>query len=199
MAENDTNGPEEYLRVCRAVYDYGAQDGSALSFKTGDIIEVLSMQDSGWWDGLLRGERGWFPSNYVEVVPDDEAETLFSDSEVDSAAPSSLTHSNHGSEVDMGSAMMGSLQENVNWLNSELAGSSSNITSSTESTLDSASTQVHDFWIPEVTNDGQVFILCFISDMLIDPNRHRYSMSIRRQASGPEIYQQKRALKRQKT
>ncbi|KAI5835257.1 SH3-domain-containing protein, partial [Schizophyllum commune Tattone D] len=50
---------------CKALYDYEAQDPSALSFKRGDIIEVLTQQPSGWWDGLLGDERGWFPSNYV--------------------------------------------------------------------------------------------------------------------------------------
>ncbi|KAJ7440631.1 SH3 domain-containing protein, partial [Mycena galericulata] len=50
---------------CRALYDYEAQDASALSFRQNDIIEVLTQQPSGWWDGLLGDERGWFPSNYV--------------------------------------------------------------------------------------------------------------------------------------
>ncbi|KAJ3817695.1 SH3 domain-containing protein, partial [Lentinula raphanica] len=50
---------------CRAKYAYTAQDASALSFSPGDIIEVLTTQPTGWWDGLLGEERGWFPSNYV--------------------------------------------------------------------------------------------------------------------------------------
>ncbi len=25
-----------------------------------------------WWDGELNGERGFFPSSYVEALPDDE-------------------------------------------------------------------------------------------------------------------------------
>ncbi|PFH53392.1 hypothetical protein AMATHDRAFT_1447 [Amanita thiersii Skay4041] len=62
---------------CRALYDYDSQDSSALSFRRGDIIEVLSQQPSGWWDGLLGDERGWFPSNYVVVISEDEAEQAF--------------------------------------------------------------------------------------------------------------------------
>ncbi|KAJ3981017.1 SH3 domain-containing protein, partial [Lentinula detonsa] len=50
---------------CRAKYPYTAQDASALTFTTGSIIEVLTRQESGWWDGMLGDERGWFPSNYV--------------------------------------------------------------------------------------------------------------------------------------
>ncbi|KIK59298.1 hypothetical protein GYMLUDRAFT_44664 [Collybiopsis luxurians FD-317 M1] len=62
---------------CRAKYDYVAQDASALSFQTGDIIEVLTQQPSGWWDGLLNDERGWFPSNYVTIISEEEAEREF--------------------------------------------------------------------------------------------------------------------------
>lgn len=59
----------------RALYDYNADDRISLSFRQGDIIEVLTRLESGWWDGVLRGVRGWFPSNYCAIVtaPDDAA------------------------------------------------------------------------------------------------------------------------------
>ncbi|KAI4184944.1 MAG: hypothetical protein LQ346_006016 [Caloplaca aetnensis] len=59
----------------RALYDYNADDRTSLSFRQGDIIEVLTRLESGWWDGMLRGVRGWFPSNYCAIVtaPDDAA------------------------------------------------------------------------------------------------------------------------------
>ncbi|KAI8827072.1 ras guanine nucleotide exchange factor domain-containing protein [Fimicolochytrium jonesii] len=53
------------IKVVRALYDYAGSEDSGLSFRKGDIIQVLTQLDSGWWDGLLYGERGWFPSNYV--------------------------------------------------------------------------------------------------------------------------------------
>lgn len=62
---------------CRALYDYDSLDNSALSFRRGDIIEVLSQQPSGWWDGLLGDERGWFPSNYVVIISEEEADQVF--------------------------------------------------------------------------------------------------------------------------
>ncbi|KAL1915665.1 uncharacterized protein VTP21DRAFT_6424 [Calcarisporiella thermophila] len=58
--------------LVRALYDYRSSDPSALNFRKGSIIEVLGQLQSGWWDGVVNGERGWFPSNYVEVI--DEAE-----------------------------------------------------------------------------------------------------------------------------
>ncbi|TPX62785.1 hypothetical protein SpCBS45565_g06925 [Spizellomyces sp. 'palustris'] len=52
-------------RVVRALYDYTGAEESSLTFRKGDVIQVLTQLESGWWDGLCNGERGWFPSNYV--------------------------------------------------------------------------------------------------------------------------------------
>ncbi|RKP14977.1 SH3 domain-containing protein, partial [Piptocephalis cylindrospora] len=53
------------LTHCRALYDFSSPDESALNFHTGDIIEVFTQLPSGWWDGMVGDQRGWFPSNYV--------------------------------------------------------------------------------------------------------------------------------------
>ncbi|KAK6594733.1 RasGEF domain-containing protein, partial [Botrytis cinerea] len=37
-------------------------------FSRGDIIQVITQLESGWWDGVINGVRGWFPSNYCQVV-----------------------------------------------------------------------------------------------------------------------------------
>lgn len=52
----------------RAKFDFEATDPSALSFSQGDVIEVYTKLESGWWDGMLGETRGWFPSNFVEVI-----------------------------------------------------------------------------------------------------------------------------------
>ncbi|GAB7358165.1 hypothetical protein MBLNU230_g0319t2 [Neophaeotheca triangularis] len=52
----------------RALYDYDADDQTSLSFRQGDVIQVITQLESGWWDGVIRGVRGWFPSNYCAVV-----------------------------------------------------------------------------------------------------------------------------------
>jgi son of sevenless-like protein len=69
--------------MVRAQFDFDASDPSALSFKAGDIIEVYTMLESGWWDGMLDGRRGWFPSNFVEEMDDegDEEESSSSQNE----------------------------------------------------------------------------------------------------------------------
>jgi len=66
---------EQFLSTffCRALFDYQTDNDSSLSFHRDDIIQVLTRSGSGWWDGLLGQERGWFPSNYVTVISDQEA------------------------------------------------------------------------------------------------------------------------------
>jgi hypothetical protein len=55
--------------MCRALYDYDAQDANELSFKAGDMIVVLQKDESGWWQGELRGRIGSAPSNFLEALP----------------------------------------------------------------------------------------------------------------------------------
>lgn len=153
---------EQYPTMfCRALYDYQAQDMSALSFRKGEIIEVLSQQPSGWWDGLLRDERGWFPSNYVSLITEEEADLAFSGSETENMSVSN----SRDSLVDMSSAMMGgefTLQEDTTDWRSSVAGSvvedSHGLQSSWEATSPS------DFWMPQVAPNGQVRVLsCSLS------------------------------------
>lgn len=71
-AEDDAQVGQPFF--VRALFDFQGSDASSLSFRRGDIIEVLNTLESGWWDGLLDDERGWFPSNYVQAISDAEAD-----------------------------------------------------------------------------------------------------------------------------
>ncbi|KAL7423553.1 cell division cycle-related protein [Cryptotrichosporon argae] len=73
--------PEPEHVLVRARFDFEATDASALSFRAGDVIEVLTTLESGWWDGMLGNARGWFPSNYVE-----DLDEVFADEYVVQAA-----------------------------------------------------------------------------------------------------------------
>ncbi|TFK20605.1 ras GEF [Coprinopsis marcescibilis] len=160
---NELNRPHDqedidsqYTMFCRALYNYDAQDGSALSFKQGEIIEVLSQQPSGWWDGLLGEERGWFPSNYVTIITDDEAEQAFSGSELSSTDYSNTTLNQGSSTVDMSHALMsGSQSENEEWVLNET--SYSNGTPAPPAPSSSSQAQPADFWVPEITPDNQIW------------------------------------------
>lgn len=59
--------PKSKKRYVKAVYDFNSEDSEDLSFKMGDLIEVLDASDQyGWWVGKdSKGKKGNFPSNYV--------------------------------------------------------------------------------------------------------------------------------------
>ncbi|ORY87394.1 hypothetical protein BCR35DRAFT_330390 [Leucosporidium creatinivorum] len=67
--------PSSQSFYVQALYAYSGVDTSSLSFRQGDIIEVLSTLASGWWDGVICDQkiRGWFPSNYVQRISEEEA------------------------------------------------------------------------------------------------------------------------------
>lgn len=48
---------------CTALYDYSAQAEGDLSFRAGDVIEVVTRtaNDNDWWYGKLHGKQGQFP------------------------------------------------------------------------------------------------------------------------------------------
>ncbi|CZR51981.1 related to protein HSE1 [Phialocephala subalpina] len=60
----------------RALFDFHATDPDELTFRKGDIIAVLESVYKDWWKGLLRGQTGIFPLNYVEKLADPTPEEL---------------------------------------------------------------------------------------------------------------------------
>lgn len=61
--------PSHHYQFVTALYDFGGQGDGDLAFKEGDKIKVLKKTDStdDWWQGELRGVKGMFPANYVQV------------------------------------------------------------------------------------------------------------------------------------
>jgi son of sevenless-like protein len=70
-AMNGVNGTvtSQGTMFVRALYNYDADDRTSLSFRKGDIIQVITQLESGWWDGVIDSVRGWFPSNYCALIP----------------------------------------------------------------------------------------------------------------------------------
>jgi len=52
--------------TAKALYNYAGATQDELSFNEGDIIVILKKDPVGWWEGELKGRRGWIPANYVE-------------------------------------------------------------------------------------------------------------------------------------
>jgi len=118
----------------RALYDYEADDRTSLSFRQGDIIQVITQLESGWWDGVIHGVRGWFPSNYCAVVSppfeDSRGFHIGADSETEESEEEFGEHDLEHSIDDLPSARDGA------------------VTSSQEEAA---------FWIPQATPDGRLF------------------------------------------
>lgn len=127
---------------CRAIYDYNATDPASLSFKKNDILEVFNRLETGWWDGYLGDLRGWFPSNYVAVISDEEAEELLYGSE--SSLPLALASRHHGELSD------------DEWFDAETDRSVGSSTSGTPQSKSADPPDMTDYWMPEVTSSGQV-------------------------------------------
>ncbi|KAG6051050.1 hypothetical protein E4U39_002305 [Claviceps sp. Clav50 group G5] len=130
----------------RALYDYEADDRTSLSFHEGDIIQVITQLESGWWDGMINGVRGWFPSNYCQLIsaPDDLPDL-----------PSVQSHNGFldymHDEVDTAVGFEETFDQDDD---SEADGSG------THPPLESADASRQsraDFWIPQATADGRLF------------------------------------------
>jgi len=65
-----------------AKFPYRGNTVSELSFPAGAVIGIKSdsigVATGGWIVGMYNGERGWFPSSYVEVLPQEQP-PLYSD------------------------------------------------------------------------------------------------------------------------
>lgn len=61
--------PSHHYQFVTALYDFGGQNDGDLVFREGDKIKVLKKTEStdDWWQGELKGIKGMFPANYVQV------------------------------------------------------------------------------------------------------------------------------------
>ncbi|KAF4509499.1 hypothetical protein G6O67_003669 [Ophiocordyceps sinensis] len=57
------------VETVTALFDYSAQAEGDLSFRTGDVIEIVqrTQNENEWWTGRLQGKHGQFPGNYVRA------------------------------------------------------------------------------------------------------------------------------------
>ncbi|XP_053163944.1 SH3 domain-containing kinase-binding protein 1 isoform X2 [Hemicordylus capensis] len=70
-------GERNRRRRCQVAFSYMPQNEDELELKVGDIIEVVGEVEEGWWEGVLNGKTGMFPSNFIKELSDcDDAGTV---------------------------------------------------------------------------------------------------------------------------
>ncbi|KAG0219916.1 hypothetical protein BGX33_011390, partial [Mortierella sp. NVP41] len=138
--EEEEDETEPFV-VVRALYPFHSEEPSSLSFEREELIQVLTQLESGWWYGFCHGEHGWFPSNYVEEVTQDELDLA---SEV--ASDDEHHHNRHRQHADHSDPGEHDDDEDDDDHHSSDGEDDDNDGSSNG-----------DFWLPQTTPDGQVF------------------------------------------
>ena len=65
----DTSVPGGGRPCLKALYDCAGNEAQGeIAFKTGDIIFIIKDEEGGWFEGELKGKRGFVPGTYVERV-----------------------------------------------------------------------------------------------------------------------------------
>ncbi|KAK7881627.1 hypothetical protein WMY93_030036 [Mugilogobius chulae] len=85
-------------RRCKAAFSYAPQHEDELELKIGDIIEIITEVEEGWWEGVLNGKTGMFPSNFTKEIVLDADSTSIDTSQEDLRKPTSKD--SPGSESD---------------------------------------------------------------------------------------------------
>ncbi|XP_077413499.1 ABI family, member 3a isoform X1 [Vanacampus margaritifer] len=72
-AEDLSDAPPHYLDKVVVLYRYEEAKPGDLSMAEGDVVYVTHRHDNGWYEGVLRGQRGFFPNNYVQSCGEAQA------------------------------------------------------------------------------------------------------------------------------
>ena len=58
------------VKFVKAKFNFKKEKPKDLMMKKGEIVEVISTNQNGWWVGknLTSGEQGYFPFNFVELI-----------------------------------------------------------------------------------------------------------------------------------
>lgn len=66
------NGAHKKKLRAKVTYSYAPQNEDELPLEVDSEVEVTSQPEPGWWEGVVNGKKGMFPSNFVELLPEEE-------------------------------------------------------------------------------------------------------------------------------
>ncbi|XP_077952304.1 SH3 domain-containing kinase-binding protein 1 isoform X2 [Gasterosteus aculeatus] len=97
------SGRKEQIRKrrCKAAFSYAPQHEDELELKIGDVIEIISEVEEGWWEGFVNGRTGMFPSNFTKVIQT-ESETSSLNTSQEELRSGRTSKDSPGSESDGG-------------------------------------------------------------------------------------------------
>ncbi|NWR13778.1 SH3K1 protein, partial [Emberiza fucata] len=97
IIRTNKKGERSRRRRCQVAFSYMPQNEDELELKVGDIIEVVGEVEEGWWEGILNGKTGMFPSNFIKELSDSDDVGILQEEQVKSSLKDAT-----GSESDGG-------------------------------------------------------------------------------------------------
>ncbi|NXM26186.1 SH3K1 protein, partial [Oxyruncus cristatus] len=97
IIRTNRKGERNRRRRCQVAFSYMPQNEDELELKVGDIIEVVGEVEEGWWEGILNGKTGMFPSNFIKELSDSDDVGIAQEEQIKSSLKDAT-----GSESDGG-------------------------------------------------------------------------------------------------
>nr|XP_020457322.1 SH3 domain-containing kinase-binding protein 1 isoform X1 [Monopterus albus] len=96
-------GDQIRKRRCKAAFSYVPQHEDELELKIGDIIDIIAEVEEGWWEGILNGKTGMFPSNFTkEILAESDTPSVDTSASQEELRSGCTSKDSPGSEGDGG-------------------------------------------------------------------------------------------------
>ncbi|KAJ8034449.1 Intersectin-2 [Holothuria leucospilota] len=72
LNQTDKNAANRGKLWAKVITCYEPQEDDELSLEVNEQLEVTDQSQQWWWEGIAKGKKGMFPSNYVMLLPEEE-------------------------------------------------------------------------------------------------------------------------------